>query len=88
MGCRANGDDRRPQMSELAFCPQAKGKEGLFAHTPVYARFLTTSYKGQLLAITFTTNLNTNAELKQEIDLIMDSVASRRMKQQTFPYSR
>jgi hypothetical protein len=37
-------------------------------------RFLTTSYKGQLLEITFTSNLNTSPELKKEIDRIMDSV--------------
>jgi hypothetical protein len=42
--------------------------------SPVYTRFLTTSYKGQLLEITFTTNLDTAPELKQEIDRIMDSV--------------
>lgn len=45
-----------------------------YQHSPVYTRFLTTSYKGQLLEITFTTNLNTEPELKAEIDHIMDSV--------------
>jgi hypothetical protein len=40
----------------------------------VYPRFLSTSYKGQLFEINFTSNLNTNAELKQEIDHIMYSV--------------
>src|SRR5207249_3630465 len=45
-----------------------------FSHNPVYTRNLTTSYKGQLLEITFTSNLNTNPELKQEIDHIMGSV--------------
>jgi hypothetical protein len=45
-----------------------------YSHSPVYMRFLTTSYKGQLLEITFTSNLNTNPELKKEIDHIMDSV--------------
>ena len=45
-----------------------------YAHSPVYTRFLTTSYKGQLLEITFTTNLTTEPELKEEIDHIMDSV--------------
>ena len=45
-----------------------------YAHSPVYTRFLTTSYKGQLLEINFTTNLTTEPELKQEIDRIMDSV--------------
>jgi hypothetical protein len=45
-----------------------------YAHSPVYTRFLTTSYNGQLLEIDFTTNLNTEPELKEEIDRIMDSV--------------
>ena len=37
MGCRANGDDRRSQMGGLAVCPNAKGKEGLFAQSSLYA---------------------------------------------------
>jgi hypothetical protein len=45
-----------------------------YRRNPVYRRFLTTSYKGQLLEITFTTNLNTDPALKEEIDHIMDSV--------------
>ena len=45
-----------------------------YSHSPVYTRFLTTSYKGQLLEITFTSNLNTDPKLKHEIDRIMDSV--------------
>lgn len=45
-----------------------------YANSPVYTRFLTTSYKGQLLEINFTTNLTTEPELKEEIDRIMDSV--------------
>jgi hypothetical protein len=45
-----------------------------YAHSPAYTRFLTTSYKGQLLEITFTTNLTTEPELKEEIDRIMESV--------------
>jgi hypothetical protein len=50
-----------------------KGKKD-YSHNPVYTRNLTTSYKGQLLEINFTSNLNTNPELKQEIDHIMGSV--------------
>ena len=42
-----------------------------YRRNPVYTRFL---YKGQLLEITFTTNLNTDPALKEEIDHIMDSV--------------
>jgi tetratricopeptide (TPR) repeat protein len=45
-----------------------------YSHSPVYTRFLTTSYKGQLLEITFTSNLNTDPNLKEEINRIMDSV--------------
>src|SRR5438045_1206629 len=45
-----------------------------YSHIPVYTRFLTTSYKGQLLEVTFTSNLNTDPKLKAEIDHIMDSV--------------
>jgi tetratricopeptide (TPR) repeat protein len=50
-----------------------KGKKD-YSHNPLYTRFLTTSYKGQLLEIDFTSNVNTNPELKKEIDHIMDSV--------------
>ena len=55
------------------YVPVLKGKKD-YSHNPVYTRFLTTSYKGQLLEINFTSNLNTNPELKKEIDHIMDSV--------------
>jgi len=50
-----------------------KGKND-YRNSPAYTRFLTTFYKGQLLEITFTSNLNTEPELKQEIDRIMGSV--------------
>ena len=50
-----------------------KGKKD-YSHNPLYTRFLTTSYKGQLLEIDFTSNVNANPELKQEIDRIMNSV--------------
>jgi len=59
--------------ADWRFVPMLKGKKD-YSHNPVYTRFLTTSYEGQLLEITFTSNLNTNPELKQEIDHIMDSV--------------
>ena len=48
--------------------------EKAYGFNPVYTRFLTTSYKGQLLEVTFTSNLNTAPELKKEIDHIMGSV--------------
>jgi tetratricopeptide (TPR) repeat protein len=59
--------------ADWRFVPILKGKKD-YSHNPVYTRFLTTSYEGQLLEITFTSNLNTNPELKAEIDHIMDSV--------------
>jgi hypothetical protein len=60
-------------MGGLAFRPLLNNQTS-YAHSPVYTRFLTTSYKGQLLEINFTTNLTTEPEFKQEIDRIMDSV--------------
>jgi tetratricopeptide (TPR) repeat protein len=59
--------------ADWRYVPMLKGAKD-YSHNPVYTRFLTTSYKGQLLEITFTSNLNTAPELKQEIDRIMDSV--------------
>jgi tetratricopeptide (TPR) repeat protein len=59
--------------ADWRYVPVLKGKKD-YSHSPVYERFLTTSYKGQLLEITFTSNLNTSPELKAEIDRIMDSV--------------
>jgi hypothetical protein len=59
--------------ADWRYVPMLKGTED-HSNSPVYTRFLTTSYKGQLLEITFTSNLNTSPELKKEIDRIMDSV--------------
>jgi tetratricopeptide (TPR) repeat protein len=59
--------------ADWSFVPMLKGKKD-YSHNPVYTRNLTTSYKGQLLEITFTSNLNTAPALKEEIDHIMDSV--------------
>jgi len=59
--------------ADWRYVPMLKGTKD-YSHSPVYTRFLTTSYKGQLLEITFTSNLNTAPDLKQEIDRIMDSV--------------
>jgi len=67
MAAERNRHDRRSQIGRLALRPN-------YRNNPVYTRFLTTSYKGQLLEITFTTNLATEPELKEEIDRIMDSV--------------
>ena len=55
------------------FVPMLKGKKD-YSHSSVYTRFLTTSYKGQLLEISFTSNLNTDPKVKAEIDQIMKSV--------------
>jgi hypothetical protein len=59
--------------ADWRYVPMLKGTKD-YSHSPVYTRFLTTSYKGQLLEITFTSNLNTAPELKKEIDRTMDSV--------------
>jgi tetratricopeptide (TPR) repeat protein len=59
--------------ADWRYVPMLKGKKD-YSHNPVYTRFLTTSYKGQLLEISFTSNLNTDPKLKQEIDRTMDSV--------------
>jgi tetratricopeptide (TPR) repeat protein len=59
--------------ADWSFVPVLKGKKD-YSHNPVYTRNLTTSYRGQLLEINFTSNLNTNPELKREIDHIMESV--------------
>jgi hypothetical protein len=59
--------------ADWRYVPMLKATKD-YSHSPVYTRFLTTSYKGQLLEITFTSNLNTASELKQKIDHMMDSV--------------
>ena len=59
--------------ADWRYVPMLKGTKD-YSHGAVFTRFLTTSYKGQLLEITFTSNLNTAPELKQKIDHIMDSV--------------
>ena len=59
--------------ADWSFVPMMKGKKD-YRNNPVYTRNLTTSYKGQLLEINFTTNLNTDPALKDEIDKIMSSV--------------
>src|SRR5947208_2821454 len=59
--------------ADWRYVPMLKGAKN-YSHSPVYTRFLTTSYKGQLLEVTFTSNLNTDLKLKAEIDNIMDSM--------------
>jgi len=59
--------------ADWSFVPMLKGKKD-YSHNPVYTRDLTTSYKDQLLEITFSSNPNTSPALKKEIDHIMDSV--------------
>src|SRR5438093_169952 len=59
--------------ADWSFVPVSKGKKD-YSHNPVYTRNLTTSYNGQLLEVTFTSNLNTSPELKAEIDHIMGCV--------------
>ena len=64
-------DDRKS--ADGSFVPMLKGKKD-YSHNPVYTLNLTTSYKGQLLEINFTSNLNTDPNSKKQIDHIMDSV--------------
>jgi tetratricopeptide (TPR) repeat protein len=59
--------------ADWSFVPMKKGRKD-YSHNPVYTRNLTTSYKGQLLELNFTSNLNTDPKVKKEIDHIMDSV--------------
>jgi tetratricopeptide (TPR) repeat protein len=59
--------------ADWSFVPVSKSKKD-YSHNPVYTRNLTTSYKGQLLEINFSSNLNTDPRLKREIDGIVDSV--------------
>lgn len=59
--------------ADWRFVPMLKAKKD-YRNSPVYSRFLTTSYKGQLLEINFTSNLNIDPSLKDEIDHIMDSI--------------
>jgi tetratricopeptide (TPR) repeat protein len=59
--------------ADWSFVPMLKGKKD-YSHNPAYTRNLTTSYKGQLLEINFTCNLNTDPKVKKEIDQIMNSV--------------
>ena len=59
--------------ADWSFVPVVKGKKD-YSHNPVYTRNLTTSYKGQLLEINFSSNLNTDPKLKEQIDHIVDSV--------------
>jgi len=64
-------DDRK--WADWRYVPMLKGEKD-YSHNPVFTRFLTTSYKGQLLEISFTSNLNTDPRLKQAINHIMDSI--------------
>ena len=64
------------QWADWRYVPMLKGTKD-YSHSPVYTRFLTTSYKGQLLEITFTSNLNTDPKMKEEINRVMDSVHLR-----------
>lgn len=59
--------------ADWRYVPMKKGIKD-YSKNPVYTRFLTTSYKGQLLEVDFTSNLNTDPKVKQEIDHVMDSV--------------
>jgi hypothetical protein len=72
-GCSRRLPAARAADPYTRFVPVLKGKKD-YSHNPVYTRFLTTSYKRQLLAITFNCTLDTDPKLKEEINRIMDSV--------------
>ena len=59
--------------ADWSFVPVMKGRKD-YSHNPVYTRNLTTSYKGQLLELNFTSNLKIDPKVKEEIDHIMNSV--------------
>lgn len=59
--------------ADWSFVPMLKGRKD-YSHSPVYSRNLTTSYEGQLLELNFTSNLNTDPKVKEEIDQIVGSV--------------
>jgi tetratricopeptide (TPR) repeat protein len=59
--------------ADWSFVPVMKGRKD-YSNNPVYTRNLTTSYKGQLLELNFTSNLNTDPKVKKEIDQIVNSV--------------
>jgi hypothetical protein len=59
--------------ADWSFVAMMKGRKD-YSRNPAYTRNLTTSYKGQLLEINFTSNLKTDPKLKEEIDQIMGSV--------------
>ena len=59
--------------ADWSFVPILKGKKD-YSHNPVYTRNLTTSYKDQLLEINFSSNLNTDPKVKEQIDNIIKSV--------------
>ncbi len=64
---------RGRQWADLRFVPTPKGGKD-YQKSPLYTRFLATSFEGQLLEIHFTTNLETDPALKAKIDRTMDSV--------------
>ena len=65
--------------ADWRYVPMLKGTKD-YSHSPVYTRFLTTSYQGQLLEITFTSNLNTAPQIKGRDRSHHGISASRRMK--------
>ena len=59
--------------ADWRYVPMLKGKKD-YRNSPVYTRFLTTSYQGNPLEIPFSTNLNPQPALKETLDHNMDSV--------------
>jgi hypothetical protein len=65
--------------ADIRFVPTLKGSKPPtepkdWERNPLYTRFWTTSYKGQLLELVFSANLNTDPETKAMMDQAMDSV--------------
>ncbi len=68
------------EWADMRYIPTPKGTKTApkefkeYANNPLYTRILGTSYKGQLLEITFTSNLDTEPATKKLIDRIMESL--------------
>jgi hypothetical protein len=68
------------EWADMSYTPTPEGTKTApkefkdYANLPLYTRILGTSYKGQLVEIIFTSNLDTEPATKQAIDKIMESV--------------
>ena len=60
--------------ADFRFVAMPGGGGGDYRKNPLYTRFLTTSYEGQMLEVTFSSNTMTEPVVKAQIDQIMDSM--------------